>query len=149
MSGGNSERAGRKRRRRVAGTLWLSLDKSFLRSLRLSTCNHERDYQSARLHVNECRKEPADGAHQIVLAVLGAQHGRHLRQVGVVAALLGAGGETKRDDSLGDVDQVHLIALLHGLDHTLAPVRGAKGSGEVFIPLDFVSLEYSRMPRLS
>lgn len=64
-----------------------------------------------------------------MLAVLGAQHGRHLCQVGVVAALLGAGGETERDDSLGDVDQVHLIALLHGLDHTLAPARGQKEAG--------------------
>lgn len=62
-----------------------------------------------------------DVAHQIVLAMFGPQHGRHLREVGGVAALLSAGGETEGDDSLCDVDQVHLIALLHGLNHTLTP----------------------------
>lgn len=65
-------------------------------------------------------------AHQIVLAMFGPQHGRHLGEVGGVAALLSAGGETEGDDSLCDVDQVHLIALLHGLDHTLTPGGGTQ-----------------------
>lgn len=60
-------------------------------------------------------------AHQIVLAVFGPQHRRHLLEVGGVAVLLGTGGETERDDPLCDVDQVHLIALLHGLNHALTP----------------------------
>lgn len=53
--------------------------------------------------------------------MFGPQHCRHLLEVGGVAAFLGAGGEADRDDPLCDVDQVHLIALLHGLNHTLTP----------------------------
>ncbi len=66
-------------------------------------------------------------AHQIVLAMFGPQHRRHLLEVGGVATFLGTGGETDRDDPLCDVDQVHLIVLLHGLNHTLTP-GGAEGS---------------------
>lgn len=67
--------------------------------------------------------------HQIVLPVFGAQHGGHLLQVGGVAALLGAGGEAHGDDPLRDVDQVHLIALLHGLYRSLCPGgRGGDGT---------------------
>lgn len=60
-------------------------------------------------------------SHQVMLAMFGAQHGRHLLQVGGVAALLCVGGEGEGDDPLCDVDQIHLIALLHGLNHNLTP----------------------------
>lgn len=73
-------------------------------------------------------------AHQIVLAMFGPQHRRHLLEVGGVAAFLGGGGETDRDDPLCDVDQVHLIALLHGLNHTLTP-GGAEGARGVHLAL--------------
>lgn len=63
-------------------------------------------------------------SYQVVLAVLGSQHGGHLLQVAAVAAFLATGGEAQRDDPLGDVDQVHLVGLLHGLHHTLAPAGG-------------------------
>lgn len=59
--------------------------------------------------------------------MFGLQHRRHLLEVGGVAVLLRAAGERDGDDSLCDVDQVDLIALLHGLDHTLAP-GGAEGA---------------------
>lgn len=68
-------------------------------------------------------------AHQIVLAMFGLQHRRHLLEVGGVAAFLGAGGETDRDDPLCDVDQVHLIAVLHGLNHTLTPGEAERTRG--------------------
>lgn len=73
-------------------------------------------------------------AHQILLAMFGPQHRRHLLEVGGVAAFLAASGETERDDSLCDVDQVHLIALLHGLNHTLTPGE-ADGAGGVNLML--------------
>ena len=68
-------------------------------------------------------------AYQIVLAMFGPQHCRHLLEVGGVAAFLGAGGEADRDDPLCDVDQVHLIALLHGLNHTLTPGEAERARG--------------------
>lgn len=67
-------------------------------------------------------------SHQIVFAMFGPQHCRHLLEVGGVAALLGGGGERDRDDPLCDVDQVHLIALLHGLNHTLTPGEAIKSN---------------------
>lgn len=56
-----------------------------------------------------------------MFSVFGSQHGGHLLQVGDVALLLHADGETEGDDPLCDVDQVHLMVLLHGQNHTLAP----------------------------
>ncbi|TNN38236.1 hypothetical protein EYF80_051603 [Liparis tanakae] len=44
--------------------------------------------------------------YQVAVAVLGAQHGRHLPEVGGVARLLHAGGERHGDDPLRDVDQL-------------------------------------------
>lgn len=68
-------------------------------------------------------------SHQIVIAMFGTQHRRHLLEVGGVAVLLSGGRERDRDDPLCDVDQIHLIALLHGLNHTLTPgeAEGARG----------------------
>lgn len=60
-------------------------------------------------------------SYQVVLAVLGVQHGSYLLQVAAVATLFSTGGEAQRDDPLCDVDQIHLVSLLHGLHHTLAP----------------------------
>ncbi len=57
------------------------------------------------------------------MAVFGAQHGGDLPQVGSVVLLLHTAGEGDRDDSLCDVDQVQLIALLQGLQQTRTPVR--------------------------
>jgi len=62
-----------------------------------------------------------------VLPVFGPQHRRHLLEVGGVAAFIGGGGEADGDDPLRDVDQVHLVALLHGLSHALTPGEGATG----------------------
>lgn len=56
-----------------------------------------------------------------MFSVFGSQHGGHLLQVGEVALLLHADGETEGDDPLGDVDQVHLMVFFHGQNHTLAP----------------------------
>lgn len=55
--------------------------------------------------------------------MLGAKHGGDLLQVGSVALLLHTAGEGDGDDSLCDVDQVQLIALLQGLQQTEAPIR--------------------------
>lgn len=66
-------------------------------------------------------------SHQVVLSMLRSQHGSHLFQVGAVALLLGTAGEGYRDDALGDVDQVHLIVLLHSLDQAQAPVEQSRG----------------------
>lgn len=63
-------------------------------------------------------------SYQVVLAMLGVQHGSHLLEVVAETALLATGGETQRDDPLSYVDQVHLIGFLHGLHHTLAPAEG-------------------------
>lgn len=60
------------------------------------------------------------------MTVFGAQHGGDLLQVGGIALLLRVAGEGDRDDSLCDVDQVQLIALLQGLQQTHAPVRQAE-----------------------
>lgn len=114
-------------------TLWLSLDRSAHFSLRFSTCNRDRQgkvtwFADPDLPSIWPPPRLLGGAlgrsHQVVLAVLGAQHGSHFLQVAAVAALLATGGEAERDDPLGDVDQVHLVALLHGLHHTLAPAGG-------------------------
>lgn len=67
----------------------------------------------------DVRRKP----YQVVVAVFGAQHGGDLPQVGSVALLLHAAGEGDRDDSLCDVDQVQLVALLQGLQQTRTPVR--------------------------
>lgn len=61
--------------------------------------------------------------YQVVVAMLGAKHGGDLLQVGSVALLLHTAGEGDGDDSLCDVDQVQLIALLQGLQQTEAPIR--------------------------
>lgn len=55
-----------------------------------------------------------------MISVFGSQHGGHLLEVGDVALVLHADGEAEGDDPLCDVDQVHLIVLLHGQNHTLA-----------------------------
>lgn len=58
------------------------------------------------------------------MAVLGAQHGGHLAQVGGVALLVHAAGEGDGDDPLSDVDQVQLVALVQRLQQADAPVGG-------------------------
>lgn len=58
--------------------------------------------------------------------MFGAQHGGDLPQVGSVALLLHAAGEGDGDDSLCDVDQVQLVALLQGLQQTSTPVAETK-----------------------
>lgn len=55
-----------------------------------------------------------------MISVFGSQHGGHLLEVGDVALVLHADGEAEGDDPLCDVDQVHLVVLLHGQNHTLA-----------------------------
>lgn len=62
--------------------------------------------------------------YQVVVAVLGAQHGGHLPQVGGVALLVHAAGEGDGDDPLGDVEQVQLVALVQRLQQAHAPVEG-------------------------
>lgn len=64
------------------------------------------------------------------MAVFGAQHGGDLPQVGSVALLLHTAGEGDGDDSLCDVDQVQLVALLQGLHQTHTPV----GQTEELLP---------------
>lgn len=55
--------------------------------------------------------------------MFGAQHGRDLPQVGSVALLLHTAWEGDGDNSLCDVDQVQLVALLQSLQQTHTPVR--------------------------
>ena len=52
--------------------------------------------------------------HQVVVAVLGPQHARHLLQAVQVRLLGAAGGEGHGDDALRDVGEVQLAAVLHG-----------------------------------
>lgn len=61
--------------------------------------------------------------YQVVVTVLGAQHGGHLPQVGSVALLIHTAGEGDGNDPLCDVDQVQLIALIQGLQQAHTPVR--------------------------
>lgn len=69
--------------------------------------------------------------YQVVVAVFGAQHGGDLPQVGSVVLLLHTAGEGDGDDSLCDVDQVQLVALLQGLQQTRTPVRET----ETYLPI--------------
>ena len=57
------------------------------------------------------------------MSVFGAQHGGDLPQIRGVTLLLHAAGEGDGDDSLCDVDQVQLVALLQGLQQTHTPGR--------------------------
>ena len=76
------------------------------------------DYSTAPGGRPDVRRKP----YQVVVSVLGAQHGGHLLQVGAVALLVHAAGEGDGDDPLCDVEQVQLVALLQGLQQTGAPV---------------------------
>lgn len=75
--------------------------------------------------------------------MFGSQHGGHLLEVGDVALVLHADGEAERDYPLCDVDQVYLIVLLHGQNHTLA--SGVKHRNRVFVVvvLDVFSFTFS------
>lgn len=78
-----------------------------------------------------------------MISVFGSQHGGHLLEVGDVALVLHADGEAEGDDPLCDVDQVHLIVLLHGQNHTLASGVTHRTRVFVMVVLDLFSFTFS------
>lgn len=77
-----------------------------------------------------------------MFSVFGPQHGGHLLEVGDVALVLHAEGETEGDDPFCDVDQVHLIVLLHGQNHTLASGRTHRTAFWLFARVAFDLLNF-------